>query len=140
MKSAIPSTADIMKEWLFSSTENRYIHKVLSKEKELEMDIDGTLYFHLKFPLNNVHYRMVKNFCDETYTRDYSFGRDHLITEDVEEYYYMGPVIIVARDFESQELIIQLKCENNELFQEFLRWDASLVDIISFLEKYVKPQ
>lgn len=136
MEEWLPSTTDIMKEWLFSAKTNRYIHKILSASKSLEMDIDGSLYFHLKFPYKLVHFRMIKNYCDQHYEHDFYGERDNLITDTCEEYYYKGSVELIARDFSSQELVIQLKCKTSQLFEAFLKWDANLVEIISFLETY----
>lgn len=79
---------------------------------------------------------MIKNYCDQHYEHDFYGERDNLITDTCEEYYYKGPVELIARDFSSQELVIQLKCKTSQLFEAFLKWDANLVEIISFLETY----
>ena len=122
-------STQIIKEWLFSSTENRFIHKVLSKEKELEVDIDGTIYFHLKFDYTPVHFTVLKTRIDEMFESD---GQHQSGTE----YYYIGPVTILAYDTEKKKMCIEITCGNDELFEAFLRWDANVTDVVPFLQKY----
>ena len=136
MKAAM-NTTNIMKEWFFCDHKNRYICKDLSESKALEIDIDGTIYFHISLAYSSVHYRMIRKYCDTAY--DTAYDTDNENKSNDNKYYencYKGPVECVARDLEKNEILINLVCTNNELFEAFLRWEASLVDVISFLEKY----
>ena len=122
-------STQIIKEWLFCSTENRYIHKILSKEKELEVDIDGTIYFNIKFDYTPVQFSVLKNRIDEMFESD---GEHQSKTE----YYYIGPVSILSYCTEKKEMCIDITCGNDELFEAFLRWDANATNVVSFLQKY----
>jgi len=126
-------SSDILMEWWQTPLPNRYLDKVLSAEKELEVDIDGTVYLHLIFDYSPAYWRMIKNYCDDHFaTRGNRLGLD-----DDEFYYENSPVTILARD--SKSLVVEMTCSDIELFNAFLKWDASITEVIGFFEKYVLP-
>jgi hypothetical protein len=121
----------LIKEWLFSSTENRYIHRVLSDEKEIEVDIDGTIYFHIKLPFKKSHFLMLKNCIDEEFVKD-----GHSKFEDSTEYYYFGDLTLLSND--NEWIYIEVTCSNNQQLEVFLRWDLNTVTIMDFLRTCCK--
>jgi hypothetical protein len=126
-----------MKDWLFSANQNRYIHRVLSDSRELEIDIDGTIYMHLKYHFNPVHFRMLKNRLDEMFTPDTPAS-----SNDKTEYYYKGDVFLIGTFSSEQDdrMVIEFTCSSDKCLEAFLQWtsEPNVINTMEFLEKYCK--
>jgi hypothetical protein len=83
---------ELIRDWLFSARQNRYIYRKLSPEKEIEIDIDGTVYMHLTYEYNPVHFRMLKNQLDSHFQSDGEHNTQQPGESD--EFYYKGDVTI----------------------------------------------
>ena len=121
---------ELIRDWLFSAKQNRYIYRKLSPEKEIEIDIDGSVYMHLTYEYNPVHFRMLKNQLDSHFRSDGEYG-------DESEFYYHGDVTILSRDPVKNLIVLQLTCGNDTLLQAFLNWDRpTITNTMSFLRRY----
>jgi hypothetical protein len=133
MLTNVLTSHQLMKDWFFSATKNRYIHRVLSKSKEIEIDIDGSIYMHLFFDFNSVHFRMLKNSLDEMFTSNKS-------NEEFQEYYYKGDVRIIgvsSSKNHQDQITIEFDCSSDECLEAFLKWDIpTVVNTMEFFRKY----
>jgi len=125
----------LTKQWLFSARQNRYIYRRLSPEKEIEIDVDGTVYLHLTFECAGpVVFRTLRNRLDEHFEPD---PRNDIALGANGEYYYKGDVTLLAYDETKHTLVIEITCSNSECFEAFLKWETpGFMTIMPFLRRY----
>jgi len=123
---------ELEKSWLSSAQKYRYIHRILSNKKEVEVDLDGTVYLHLKFDYTEDRFQTLKRQLDGHFESTGSL--------DDKEYYYGGDVEVIGKDTATNTICIQIVSGNQELTDAFLKWNPTPENTMPFIRRFCQVQ
>jgi hypothetical protein len=136
------SSSDLIKEWMFSATEDRYICKKLGEHKEVEIDLDGSVYLHLNFNnCSRVQFSAIKKALDQLVSPDLDdCCTMRVFDNDCVEYYYEDhlntDIDLIAYTKSTKNFVIQFQCLTNEFFESFLNYTPCITSVVPLVESY----
>ena len=135
------SATTIFSVW--KNMDDKYIC-IDDRNKCLEIDIDGSCYFHVKFPVIALQYCIIKSVLDSSFNQMDSFN-----DSKVEEYYYKDDLILLSKDNIEKTFTIEFthpskvtdsfkkKKKLRDMVDSFMEWDPSIVTVISLLKTHL---
>ena len=119
---------ELLNQWKHTNDKihGKYIHKKLPFDKEIEIDIDGSIYVHIQFPYINLQFHILKSYFDSVFTKNY---------ETKNSYEYKEGYLSLSR--EEGHTCISYKISES-LLQDFLDWLPNIIEVYIFIKNTIE--